>query len=83
MRRGGLGCRHRLGLQQLVGPIGPQIQVAFFEQLDGVASNRRLDHLALRFGGLLLRQRLCGLRHLHIRGLRLLGDQRDGVEFGR
>ena len=46
-----------------------------------IAANRRLGHLALRFGGLLLRQRLRGLRHLRVRGLCLLCDQRNGVEF--
>ncbi len=35
----------------------------------------------MRFGSLLLCQRLRGLRHLRIRGLRLLGHQRNGVEL--
>ena len=50
--------------------------------MDGEAAGSRLGHCALRFGGLLLSHRLRGLRHLRIRGLRLLRDQCNGFELG-
>ena len=57
------------------------IEVTCFEQLDGEAARRRLSHLALGLGCLLLRQCLRGLRHLRVRRLGLLRNRGNGIEF--
>ena len=74
---GGLGQGGGMGLGELFDAVLPLIQIPRFQQLDGIPPYGGLNHLALGFGRLLLRQHLGRLRHLCLRGLRLFCECLD------
>ena len=74
---GGLGHGGGMGLGELFYAVIPLIQIPRFQQLDGISPYGGLNHLALRFRRLLLRQHLGCLRYLCLRGLCLFCECLD------